>query len=211
MNADSIAGLDSNSDLLPGIYEGGFKLWECTHDLLEYLSDNIVFNNGDKVFEIGCGSGLLGIQCLLRGAHCVHFQDFNLDVLKWFTIPNIAINCSGVSDKQALFQTRCNFFFGDWRNVKQQLAELNLKYDYIFSSETIYNTQNYSAFVELVKSCLASNGVAFIAAKSYYFGVGGGMHDFEQFIQNDDRLQSSVCATIDASVPRQIIKLHFKA
>ena len=30
--------LNSNSDLVRGVYEGGFKTWECSIDLVEYLS-----------------------------------------------------------------------------------------------------------------------------------------------------------------------------
>lgn len=46
----------------------------------------------DNHLQIGCGAGLLGIGCLLLGSNHVTFQDFNLEVLKWFTLPNIVIN-----------------------------------------------------------------------------------------------------------------------
>jgi ribosomal protein L11 methylase PrmA len=39
--------------------------------------------------DLGCGHGLLGILALLKGAKCVLFQDFNLEVLTEVTIPNI--------------------------------------------------------------------------------------------------------------------------
>lgn len=30
--------LNSNSDLIRGVYEGGFKTWECSIDLVQYLA-----------------------------------------------------------------------------------------------------------------------------------------------------------------------------
>lgn len=72
----------SNSDLVPGIYEGGAKIWECTHDLGEYLiktdenNDCILDDFKNKVvLDLGCGAGILGLLALQR-AKCVHFQDY---------------------------------------------------------------------------------------------------------------------------------------
>jgi hypothetical protein len=57
---------NSQADIIPGVYEGGFTLWECTLDMLNYL-DRIEFK--DKVvIDIGCGLGLLGIKAILKGA-----------------------------------------------------------------------------------------------------------------------------------------------
>lgn len=67
-----------HSDLIPGIYEGGAKIWECTDDLLTYLSHNFTIVNKLKnirVLDLGCGSGLLGIYAFLSGAQ-VTFQDY---------------------------------------------------------------------------------------------------------------------------------------
>lgn len=45
--------LDAPSDLIPGVYEGGLKTWECSLDLVDYL-DSI--ENGDvrgkRVLEV---------------------------------------------------------------------------------------------------------------------------------------------------------------
>lgn len=30
--------LTGNSDLIKGVYEGGFKTWECSIDMVQYLS-----------------------------------------------------------------------------------------------------------------------------------------------------------------------------
>jgi hypothetical protein len=36
---------DSNMDVIPNIYEGGFTLWECTIDLMNFLKENENFSN----------------------------------------------------------------------------------------------------------------------------------------------------------------------
>lgn len=39
-----VSGLDfieAPSDLVPGVYEGGLKTWECSMDLVDYLHDSI--------------------------------------------------------------------------------------------------------------------------------------------------------------------------
>jgi protein-histidine N-methyltransferase len=40
---DSTSALDllsAPSDLIPGVYEGGFRVWECSLDLVDYLAGN---------------------------------------------------------------------------------------------------------------------------------------------------------------------------
>ncbi|KAH0806698.1 histidine protein methyltransferase 1-like [Histomonas meleagridis] len=78
------------SEVRPGVYEGGFQLWECTIDLLRYLK-NINFE-GKSVFELGCGRGLPGIYCSLHGSPEVVLQDFNHEVLEEITQPNAKLN-----------------------------------------------------------------------------------------------------------------------
>lgn len=78
--AGAIRGILTTSDLQAGVYEGGFKLWECSLDLVKYVELLLVHGlHGDaapsfrmprKVMELGCGHGLPGIHALLRGA-CV--------------------------------------------------------------------------------------------------------------------------------------------
>lgn len=68
---------EKHSDLIPGVYEGGAKIWECTDDLLIYLSENFTTAEweGKSVLDLGCGSGLLGIYAFKKGAK-VTFQDY---------------------------------------------------------------------------------------------------------------------------------------
>lgn len=34
----SMLNLSGNTDLIKGVYEGGFKTWECSIDMVQYLS-----------------------------------------------------------------------------------------------------------------------------------------------------------------------------
>ena len=40
------------------VYEGGMKIWECSLDLVKYLSETVADLHGKKVLELGCGAGL---------------------------------------------------------------------------------------------------------------------------------------------------------
>ncbi|RWR87140.1 histidine protein methyltransferase 1 [Cinnamomum micranthum f. kanehirae] len=93
----------SNSDLVPGKYEGGLKLWEGSLDLVKTLYNEIqegkLSLKGKRVLEfpvygcqLGCGHGLPGIFACLEGAAVIHFQDFNAEVLQCLTIPNVKAN-----------------------------------------------------------------------------------------------------------------------
>jgi hypothetical protein len=59
-----------NSDLVPGVYEGGLKLWEGSIDLVKALekesqTGNLSFS-GKRVLELGCGHALPGIYACLK-------------------------------------------------------------------------------------------------------------------------------------------------
>ena len=49
--------LDAPSDLVPGVYEGGLKTWECSLDLVEHLHELQYTSNfrgftGNRVLEV---------------------------------------------------------------------------------------------------------------------------------------------------------------
>uniref|UniRef100_A0A5B6YIA1 protein-histidine N-methyltransferase n=1 Tax=Davidia involucrata TaxID=16924 RepID=A0A5B6YIA1_DAVIN len=114
----------SNSDLVPGKYEGGLKLWEGSQDLVKVLrsevQDGKLLLTGKRVLELGCGHGLPGIFACLEGAAVIHFQDFNAEVLQCLTIPNVNANLLKKSKPLATDVTEWNtraeirFFAGDW-------------------------------------------------------------------------------------------------
>ncbi|CEH11978.1 Predicted methyltransferase [Ceraceosorus bombacis] len=109
------AGLvEADSDLVPGVYEGGLKTWECSLDLIAALdahdrrddgesSDTVPFHwlGGLSVVELGCGTAIPACFLLAR-LMCVEIDDarqetilqlcdFNEQVLKLVTLPNLIL------------------------------------------------------------------------------------------------------------------------
>lgn len=102
-----LSALASHSDLVAGQYEGGLKVWECSVDLCQYLSegDASLTIAGSRVLELGCGVALPGLLAAKMGASCVHFQDYNREVLQTCTMVNVHLN--------RIDKSSCTFFF--WR------------------------------------------------------------------------------------------------
>ncbi|KAI8984383.1 hypothetical protein BDF20DRAFT_905323 [Mycotypha africana] len=86
--------LTDNSDLIKGVYEGGFKTWECSVDMVEFLSslpEEQISNK--RVLELGCGSSLPSLFLLSHSStNRVDVQDYNEQVIRYITIPNILLN-----------------------------------------------------------------------------------------------------------------------
>ncbi|KAL1719228.1 hypothetical protein EV715DRAFT_199346 [Schizophyllum commune] len=108
------AFLDAPSDLVPGLYEGGLKTWECSLDLVDYLdglqagegtsSDAAASSMwvGKRVLEIGCGTAIPSLYLLheifqdeRKPSDVPHtkitLQDYNASVLELITLPNLLI------------------------------------------------------------------------------------------------------------------------
>lgn len=52
-SVNHVKGISTNTDLIPSEYEGGFKVWESTSDLIEFLSSHeATFFDGKKVFDV---------------------------------------------------------------------------------------------------------------------------------------------------------------
>ncbi|KAH9887292.1 hypothetical protein C8Q73DRAFT_259495 [Cubamyces lactineus] len=98
--------LDAPSDLVPGVYEGGLKTWECSLDLVDCL-DSIYGTEiarhlkGKRVLELGCGTSIPSLY-LLRSIFAaepsenagieIHLQDYNELVLRLVTLPNVILS-----------------------------------------------------------------------------------------------------------------------
>ncbi|KIV89870.1 hypothetical protein PV10_07238 [Exophiala mesophila] len=103
-----LSGLE-NGDLTSGIYEGGFKTWECALDLAGLCSRlDISIEGGLNIIELGAGSAipsLVVLQSMLAMARTIDSNkkdaaaalsltlcDYNEDVLRLATAPNLLLN-----------------------------------------------------------------------------------------------------------------------
>lgn len=98
-SGQAIAGADT--DLVPGVYEGGLKTWECSVDLAAVLADKVhdephLLRHG-RVLELGCGTALPSLvifaAALQAGTKGLTLQlcDFNGQVLRLVTLPNLIL------------------------------------------------------------------------------------------------------------------------
>ena len=208
---DDITSLITSSDLRSGEYEGGLKVWECTFDLLDYLEDNNIAFQANTVLDMGCGAGLLGIFAFLKGASSVCFQDYNCEVIESFTIPSLCASLSNAHIDPPQNEGRLKLMSGDWGAVGKHLkAENSPLFDLILSSETIYNVEYYQKILEFLRDHLSDKGEALFAAKTHYFGVGGGTYDFVNFVSKSGIFDVSVVKKIEHGLTREILKVFKK-
>lgn len=212
------SGLDEKSDLIPGRYEGGYKLWECSNDLVKYLLDdkNMILKKNIKnqnVLELGCGHGFPGITALKIGYSKVIFSDMNREVIEQTTWPNIIKNSNNNSNYDI---KNCKCYSGDWTSLSLILKNENdhpMPFSLILSAETLYTSNHCKKIFDMLNKHLDKNGLALIATKKYYFGVRGGSMELEQLIKNNDQLTYQIVSIIEdkQSNIREIIQITKKS
>jgi SAM-dependent methyltransferase len=221
----------ASHDLVKGKYEGGLKLWECAIDLTKYVVRERVVeamvtlskSKSFRVLELGCGHGVPGIASLMAREKmekdgkdttllCT-LADYNEEVLTEVTIPNARLN--GVCEQ-------CTFLAGDWDDLvaapskKQSEAFLSKdEFDLILTSDTIYNVDDAKKLAKVIHHCLKKNAnenaIALVAAKRYYFGVGGSTATFMQLCDETSLSCDVVKEIMDgASNVREIIRVRIK-
>lgn len=119
---------------------------------------------------------------LCQGAAAIHFQDFNAEVIRCLTIPNINAN---LSEKNRPLATNAKnsggevrFFAGDWSEIHKLLPHVqdNEKdlhnssghsqvagYDIVLMAETVYSISTLQSLYELIKK------VSFSFSFSFFF------------------------------------------
>lgn len=128
-------------------------------------------------------------------------------------------------------QHTSKFYSGDWYSFLNIMENKSIKFDYILTSETIYNADNYDKLHSIFVKCLINDGVmypfrikfyiilqytfflilfSYVAAKTCYFGVGGGLRSFEDFVASKDLLNVAKCWICSNGINREIIKLTLK-
>eukprot|EP01018_Ginkgo_biloba_P040386 Gb_36518 [translate_table: standard] len=86
-------------------------------------------------YLLGCGHGLPAIFACLKGAATVHFQDFNAEVLRCLTIPNVNVNLGQACEQQCCqsdgevtltslttLAPDVHFYAGDWGELHTLLS-----------------------------------------------------------------------------------------
>ncbi len=201
------------TDLIPGVYEGGDVVWECSLDLCRYLHDQQVDLQG-SVLELGCGHGLPGCYVLRQAKKAgndstfVCFTDFNEFVLD-ATMSNIALNIMSLNAEKDTQQEETEELSrwlakhaplgsGDWNALSQLLDDaisgdvtsfpeglpIDGYFDCILAAETTYSTTAAMDTARFItKHLKKGSGVAYIATKRYYFGIGGGSVAFREGLQ----------------------------
>ena len=90
--------INGNEDVHPGVYEGGLKSWECSIDLVQYLSSHHDILRNCSILELGCGTSLPSLYLFQRavaaaaGAYTFHLADYNYSVLRLVTLPNVFLS-----------------------------------------------------------------------------------------------------------------------
>ena len=205
VNQRTKASSYKESDLVPGEYEGGDVVWECSLDLCRYLHRKNIKVRG-HVLELGCGHGLPGCWVLSEARKdmdqhtSVCFTDYNEFVLD-ATIANIVLNISpphlqrAPSELARWLAEHAPLGAGDWNELSRLLqnsssggSDMMLPvgippdglFDCILGAETTYSASAADSTARFVSNHLKCNGVAYIATKRYYFGVGGGSDAFRE-------------------------------
>ena len=203
---------ETGTDLIAGVYEGGFKIWECSYDVLTYLQELVDTNDSmfSNVLDLGCGAGLLGIFTAIKGAESVVFQDYNEAVIQGVTIPNYLVN----TQSHPTLKCQPKFISGPWETMCNSIVDEKERFDLILTSETIYNTSHYSHLLEIFDYALTRNGRILLAAKVNYFGVGGGLRQFEAALSDANKKHPKwafrTVKIIDENVKREILEIRRK-
>ena len=150
---------------------------------------------------------------------CFVLTDFNYDVLRLVTVPNLVIHwastippqqlqmlCSGEdgpplqNDEIIITQRFISAILADFatKNISISLVSggwnrsfLNIAMSFgvktLITSETIYSPQSLPLVAELILELMAPTGSicsrAVVAAKSIYFGVGGSVTEFVNYLE----------------------------
>ncbi|RVW64124.1 Histidine protein methyltransferase 1-like [Vitis vinifera] len=154
------------------------------------------------------------------------FQDFNAEVLRCLTIPNVNANLSEKSSSLATNATEVRCFAGDWSEIHQLLphacdnekdqtcmtGQSTAGYDIILMAETVYSISALPTLYELIKKTMSRpHGVVYMAAKKHYFGVGGGSRRFLSVVEKDGIMVASLVAEVTdgSSNVREVWKFSF--
>ena len=222
------------SDVIPHLYEGGFKVWDCAIDLLRFLSSHPLSLSPSPTsrsclspvpspfvtLELGCGVGLPSLYLLLTypAVHCT-LQDLNREVLTHSTMPTFRLNLtptptpssSSPSPSHPLL-TRCRFLSGDWSSPSLLPLLFPRCYQLILTSDTLYNPTSIPPLLHLIAHSLSPTGRVLVGSQRFYFGVGGGSGELMRQVHADGRFECEVVSSVEdgRSTIRDVIEMRWK-
>lgn len=227
INDDDTTGAavaDSESDLVPGVYEGGLKTWECAADLVAQLDRSEGL--GARAIEVGCGTAIPSVYLLQRmlresSSGTLYLCDYNEEVLSLVVYPNLLLawhfhshelDAPGELDIDdeliSAFETdlarrgiTLRFFAGGWDSYA-----LDDKFDVVLSSETVYAEETLPSLVALLRRASHPTSLCLVATKVMYFGVGGGLTAFEHAVRQSGGSVDTVRAST-AGVARMVVRV----
>ena len=152
----------------------------------------------------------------------MHLQDYNLQTLQLVTFPNMFLtwyishfskDSTGEAEINeeviALFKKHLiddkvdlRFSYGAWKAL-----DSDIKYDYLLTSETVYRTESIPPLVQLIQSASHENTATLVATKGIYFGVGGGVREFSDYLASNGHSTDVVWTKEGTGVSRHILKV----
>lgn len=220
MSLTSVPGLYSDLDVDRGKYEGGFKVWESTADLINFVTKDHTIIDGLlheskplNVLEIGAGSALPSMALLsrlvgdsqLNGTYQFDIQDYNWQVLASLSLLNFSVNFP-LDFVEALLTTKSlRFFYGHWMDF-----ESRTKYNLIMMSEVIYNSDDYAFLHNLLERSLDGDGYIVLATKNTYFGLSGDLQSWIEFVDEQKIFcLHRLCKISSTNIPRSLVIFKF--
>ena len=190
--ASTLEGCPEDADVVRGVYEGGLKAWECARDLAAHVGtaafdvDGLVDAAGGRVraMELGAGQAGPGLAAARRlGARCetLTLTDYNRDVVEEVTAPNALATFALMESEGEATPGRLRLLCGDWSGYDAFVEADGV--DLLLTSESIYDASQYGSLCAFIAHALSPRGVCLLAAKSYYFGVGGGTNAFASYCE----------------------------
>ncbi len=122
------------------------ELWESAIALSRYIWENVDMQ-GEKVLELGCGLGLVGIVAAQKGAKVLS-TDYEDDALLFAHYNAMVNGCKNVEFRNV-----------DWRHPN--LSER--KFKYILASDVIYERESWKPIIDILEKHLLYSGEAIIS------------------------------------------------
>ena len=173
---EGMVGLGKD-DVKTGVYEGGFKSWESSVDVVKELAKRRKVNpmrRGERFLELGCGTALPSLAvfqwALLKnnsvdgGGMSFGLADYNPTVLQLVTLPNLLLSWAKVA-RGAGWEEEGELEI-DEGLVKDFLADLEKQKIHLHFFSGAWS----DAFVKLVAENMgsAAGGITIIGAETIY-------------------------------------------